>query len=128
MTDTSVSKQADIGVDKISAFWDDGAMPRIDAPTVAEHSAQRRAAIVDAAVDLLGREGITGVTPAAVASAAGLARSSVYQYFASTDALVAAGVEGSLQRTRVLVDRRQARATPPATTPHTAAFSSPRAQ
>ncbi|MCA0336756.1 MAG: TetR/AcrR family transcriptional regulator [Actinobacteria bacterium] len=89
-------------------------MPRIDAPTVAEHSAQRRAAIVDAAVDLLGREGIAGVTPAAVASAAGLARSSVYQYFSSTDALVAAGVEEAFRRTRVLVDRGQARATTPA--------------
>ncbi|XVX20572.1 TetR/AcrR family transcriptional regulator [Actinomycetota bacterium] len=88
-------------------------MPKIDAPTVAEHHAQRRAAILDAAVDLLGREGISGVTPAAVAAASGLARSSVYQYFPSTDALVAAGVGEAFQRTRRLIERGQARAGSP---------------
>ena len=74
-------------------------MPRIDAPTVAEHHARRRAAIVSAAADLLGTEGVGAVTPAAAASAAGLARSSVYQYYPSTGALVGAAVEELFGRT-----------------------------
>jgi AcrR family transcriptional regulator len=89
-------------------------MPRIEAPTLAEHHAQRRAAIVAAAVDLLGREGIGAVTPAAVASGSGLARSSLYQYFPSTAALVAAAVEESFTRTRILIERGQSRAATPA--------------
>lgn len=70
-------------------------MPRIDAPTVAEHHDMRRAAIVAAACDLLGSTGASAVTPAAVAGRAGLARTSVYQYFPSTGALVAAAVEAT---------------------------------
>lgn len=89
-------------------------MPKIDAPTVVEHHAQRRAAILAAAAELLGREGIGAVTPAAVAASAGLARSSVYQYYASTDALIAAGVEEAFRRARVSIERGQARASTPA--------------
>ena len=73
-------------------------MPRIDAPTVAEHHAQRRAALVSAAVDLLAHEGPTAVQPAGVAAGAGLARSSVYQYFPSTGALLGAAVEEMFRR------------------------------
>lgn len=89
-------------------------MPRIDAPTVAEHHTQRRAAILDAAVELLSREGIAGVTPAAVAAASGMARSSVYQYHPSTGALVAAGVSEMFHRTRRLIDEGQGGTTTPA--------------
>lgn len=74
-------------------------MPKIEAPTVAEHNALRRAAIIDAAVTILAAEGPSALTPAAVATQAGLARSSVYQYFPSTGALVAAGVEETFRRT-----------------------------
>jgi AcrR family transcriptional regulator len=70
-------------------------VPRIDAPTVAEHHVMRRTAIVAAARDLLGSAGVAAVTPAAVARLAGLARTSVYQYFPSTGALVAAAVEAT---------------------------------
>ena len=56
-------------------------MPRIDAPTVAEHHVMRRDAIIAAARDLLGTAGASAVTPAAVAGRSGLARTSVYQYF-----------------------------------------------
>ncbi|MDA8438821.1 MAG: TetR/AcrR family transcriptional regulator [Propionibacterium sp.] len=73
-------------------------MPRIEAPTVAEHHALRRAAILDAAVAVLAAEGPAALTPSAVAATAGLARSSVYQYFASTAELVAAGVEETFRR------------------------------
>lgn len=68
-------------------------MPRIDAPTLAEHQARRRATLVDAAAHLLLVEGPSAVTPAAVAAVAGLARSSTYQYFPSTAALLQAAVE-----------------------------------
>ena len=53
-------------------------MPRITAPTVAEHHAKQRRALLDAARDLLAE---TGAEPsmAAVARRAGLARSSIYQ-------------------------------------------------
>jgi AcrR family transcriptional regulator len=74
---------------------DNGSMPRIDAPTVAEHHVMRRAAIIAAARDLLGTAGASAVTPAAVASRSGLARTSVYQYFPSTGALLAAAVEAT---------------------------------
>lgn len=79
-------------------------MPKIDAPTVAEHHAMRRAAILGAATDLLGREGVSAVTPAAVAASAGLARSSVYQYYPSTGALVGAGVEETFRRSLVALE------------------------
>lgn len=68
-------------------------MPKIDAPTVAEHHERKRAEIVTVAVALLAAEGAGAVTPAAVASRSGLARSSVYQYYGSTGALVGAAVE-----------------------------------
>lgn len=55
----------------------------------------RRAAIVAAARELLASGGASTVTPAAVAGRAGLARTSVYQYFPSTGALVAAAVEAT---------------------------------
>lgn len=68
-------------------------MPRIEAPTVAEHREMRRREVVTNARELLMREGPTGVTPAAVAKATGLARSSVYQYFPTAGALIGAAVE-----------------------------------
>lgn len=70
-------------------------MPRIDAPTVVEHHALRRADIVAASRDLLATGGVAAVTPAAVAGRTGLARTSVYQYFPSTSALVAAAIEAT---------------------------------
>ncbi len=70
-------------------------MPKINAPTVAEHRDQRRAALVHAGRDILASQGADAVTPAAVGAAAGIARSSVYQYFDSSVALLAAIVEES---------------------------------
>lgn len=62
-------------------------MPRIDAPTVAEHHDRQRRALLDAARALLAE---TGEAPSmtAVGRRAGLARSSVYQYFSSPEALL----------------------------------------
>lgn len=58
-------------------------MPRIDAPTIAEHRAQRRQALLDAARALLAENPQQPPTLAAVATRAGLPRSSVYEYFPS---------------------------------------------
>lgn len=64
-------------------------MPRIEAPTVAEHREQRRKAILDAARALMVE---TGEPPSMgqVGKRAGLARSSVYQYFDSVEELLTA--------------------------------------
>lgn len=73
-------------------------MPRIDAPTVAEHRRMRHRSVVESAAELLMRSGATAVTPAAVAEAAGLARSSVYQYFPTSNELVSGAVEEVFRR------------------------------
>ena len=64
-------------------------MPRITAPTVAEHRDQRRADLVAAGQELLVTEGPDAVTMTAVATRAGLSRTAVYEYFTSADELVA---------------------------------------
>ena len=66
-------------------------MPRIDAPTVAEHRAGRRRALLDAALTILA-EDPDGLTLAAVGRRAGLARPTVYEYFGSREDLLAAVV------------------------------------
>lgn len=73
-------------------------MPKISAATVAEHRAHQRQALIRAAVDVLVEQGAAAVTPAAVGARAGLARSSVYQYFPSSASLLATIVEESFPR------------------------------
>ncbi len=65
-------------------------MPRISAPTVAQHRATQRAALLRAAAQIVTDEGVDAVKPATVTSRAGLARSSFYEYFSSRDDLVVA--------------------------------------
>lgn len=62
-------------------------MPRITAPTVAEHRAAQQRALLNAARTLLAR---TGAAPsmAEVAALAGLARPSAYQYYKSRQDLL----------------------------------------
>lgn len=64
-------------------------VPKIDAPTVAEHRANQERALLDAARELLLARGRAAVTPAAVGAACGLARSSVYKYFRSGEEILA---------------------------------------
>lgn len=66
-------------------------MPRISKSTLAEHRAARERALLDAAHELLTE---TGEAPALsqVAERAGLARTSIYQYFASKQELLQAMV------------------------------------
>lgn len=73
-------------------------MPRISAPTVAEHRARQRAAILDAAEDVVADSGVAALTFAAVAARSGLARSSLYEYFDSPGMLLAALVTDRMQR------------------------------
>lgn len=78
-------------------------MPRISAPTLAEHRRRQREALLNAATDLLVTHGAEAVTPAAVGAASGLARSSVYQYFSSGAAIIAAVIEDAFPRSNELM-------------------------
>lgn len=63
-------------------------MPRIEAPTVAEHHAARAAELSRLAVDIVETEGASALTLAELARRAGLSRPSLYSYFRSRDDLV----------------------------------------
>ena len=64
-------------------------MPKIQAPTLIAHRELRRQQLMSAAMELAMNEGAAAITVAAVAAKAGLARSSVYEYFESSADLVA---------------------------------------
>lgn len=88
-------------------------MPKINASTVAEHRARQREALVGAAIDILVTEGAAAVTPAAVGARAGLARSSVYQYFDSSAALLATITEEAFRRSNQALTEAMAAADGP---------------
>jgi AcrR family transcriptional regulator len=88
-------------------------VPKIDAPTVAEHHRQRRADLLAAATRLLAERPLDGVTLASVGEAVGLSRSSVYQYFDSTPALLAAVVEDAFPRAAGRIERAMGAAETP---------------
>lgn len=79
-------------------------MPRIDAPTVAEHRAARERALLDAARGLLTDRPERVPTLAEVGELAGLSRSSVYQYYASSEDLLSAVVRDSFPRWQERLD------------------------
>ncbi|MGV1010226.1 MAG: TetR/AcrR family transcriptional regulator [Dermatophilaceae bacterium] len=62
-------------------------MPKIDAPTVAEHRARVQARLVDAAEAILRAGPSQQLTAGAVSSGAGIARNSIYRYVDSVDDL-----------------------------------------
>ncbi len=64
-------------------------MPRINTATLSEHRDWRRQQLISAASAIALQEGGNAVTVAAVAEKAGLSRTSVYEYFASSAELVA---------------------------------------
>lgn len=64
-------------------------MPRIAAPTVAEHRARQLRALLDAARDLALEQGLDQLTLSALSERTGLARPSIYRYFTSRDELIA---------------------------------------
>lgn len=65
-------------------------MPQIDAPTVAEHRAQQREALLDGAEQILLHEGHSALNFGVLGDRTGLARNSIYRYFSSRDDLIAA--------------------------------------
>lgn len=67
-------------------------MPKIAAPTLAEHRDLRRTSLLTAGRELAAAGGPKAVTMAAVAARTGLSRPAVYEYFASSDELLAAVV------------------------------------
>ncbi|MCE1177898.1 MAG: TetR/AcrR family transcriptional regulator [Micrococcales bacterium] len=79
-------------------------MPRISAPTVREHSERVRTALVDAAEEILRTEGPEALTAGAVASAAGIARNSVYRHIESVDDLRALVLARHLPRWQGAID------------------------
>ena len=88
-------------------------MPKISAPTVAEHRARQLAALLDAARKLLEEQGYPGLTFGALADRTGLARPTVYEYFGSTDDLLVALCEREIGRHAELVRSRLAGASSP---------------
>ncbi|AWB93120.1 TetR/AcrR family transcriptional regulator [Aeromicrobium chenweiae] len=87
-------------------------MPRITAATVAEHRSQQVRALLDAASGILASTG-KAPTMSEVARVAGLARSSVYQYFTSPDELLAAVVADVFPAwARTVLDRVEAAVSP----------------
>jgi len=65
-------------------------MPRIEAETLAEHRAFQEQALLEAAERILLGEGYAALSFRRLGEATGLARNSVYRYFASRDDLIAA--------------------------------------
>ncbi|GAA3940976.1 TetR/AcrR family transcriptional regulator [Actinomadura viridis] len=88
-------------------------MPRIQAPTVVEHRAAQRAALLDAARALLAEGAERPPSLADVARRAGLARSSVYSYFKSRDDLLDALIVDTFPRWSAFVRSRMDRAATP---------------
>ncbi len=64
-------------------------MPRIKTSTLADHRDWRRGQLIEAAATIALESGGEAITVAAVATRAGLSRTSVYEYFASSADLVA---------------------------------------
>lgn len=88
-------------------------MPRIRAATVAEHRAAQLRALLDAGRRIVAETG-RPPTLSGVAAAAGLARSSVYEYFSSADDLLAALVEDITPRWAARVRAEVSQADSPA--------------
>lgn len=73
-------------------------MPRITAPTVAEHRALQRAALLQAGEEVLVTGGLAAFSPTSVSERAGMARSSFYDYFPSKDDLLVAIAIDAMER------------------------------
>lgn len=63
--------------------------PKIQAATIVEQRAMRQRQLIDAALAIALESGPASITVAAVAQRAGLARSSIYEYFSSSADLIA---------------------------------------
>ena len=84
-------------------------MPRITAPTVAEHRDMRRASLLAAARELLRESGSSSLTMGALAAATGLSRPAVYEYFPSVDAVLAHLIVEEMRTWHDQIDRELAK-------------------
>jgi len=71
-------------------------MPRIRAASIAEHKAITRRALLGAARDLIDEAGTADIALGEVALAAGVGRTTFYEYFSDRDDIIAALVEEEL--------------------------------
>lgn len=71
-------------------------MPKINAATIDEHKQQTRTALLDAGARLFVRSGLAATSISALADEAGIARTTVYEYFANKEAVLAALIEDRL--------------------------------
>lgn len=76
-------------------------MPRIRAESIQAHKALTRSDIVDAAHEILAEMGSADISLAEVAFAAGIGRTTLYEYFRDKDDLIASLVE---ERLPIVVD------------------------
>src|SRR5689334_17595572 len=65
-------------------------MPKLWEHTIASHRSAVQEAILDAAAELVGERGVTGVSMAEVAQRAGVGRATLYKYFGDVDAVLSA--------------------------------------
>jgi AcrR family transcriptional regulator len=89
------------------------AVPKIAAPTLAEHRRQRLDTILEAAREIVLDEGVEGLTFTAVAARAGLARNSLYEYFDTREALLLAVLEAELPAWVTAIEKAMAAARTP---------------
>lgn len=64
-------------------------MPKINAPTIDEHKEKTRTALLEAGAAAFVKFGLAGTAIGALADAAGIARTTVYEYFPNKDAVLA---------------------------------------
>ncbi len=74
-------------------------MPKINAPTLAEHRAETRDALLEAWGELVLERGYDEVSLSHVAQAVGLARTAIYNYFPDREALLFAWTDRLVQET-----------------------------
>lgn len=86
-------------------------MPRIQTATLAAHRDWRRSQLIEAAAAIALESGGQAVTVAAVAQRAGLSRTSIYEYFASSAELVADLITEEMKAFTKLLDSAVAQAT-----------------
>lgn len=63
-------------------------MPKINAATIDEHKEQTRAALLEAGADAFVQFGLAGTSIGTLADNAGIARTTVYEYFANKEAVL----------------------------------------
>ncbi len=72
------------------------AMPKINAPTIDEHKVLTRQALLAAGADAFVRYGLSGTSIGILADMAGIARTTVYEYFPNKESVLAALIEERL--------------------------------